>query len=191
MTSINLGNMTSSGFTTLNSRGQSRDSPENKDGSANFPLGRIRVSKELSSAAGKQRYQWLKGMKQRRLTRDNCFSKDQIRMASNDYAIENSRDSYDPDRIDARKPINRKQKRTSEQYDDDDAYSNIPEEVEHTRNDLENMNIRETSPEPGEGPRDTAAEIVLHARNLKQVEDVQKFYRTDHGYHQDDKILIE
>ena len=100
MTSLNLGNMTGSGFSTLNSRGQSRESPEHNDGSANFPLGRIRVSKELSSAASKQRYQWLKGMKQRRLTRDNCFSKEQIRMTSNDYTLENSRDSYDPDPID-------------------------------------------------------------------------------------------
>jgi hypothetical protein len=138
MTSLNLGNMTSSGFTTLNSRGQSRDSPENKDGSANLPLGRIRVSKESSSAAGKQRYQWLKGMKQRRLTRDNCFSKDQIRMASNDYTIDHSRDSYDPDRTDARGGKSRNQQRTSEQYDDEETYSNGTREVEQPRTDFAN-----------------------------------------------------
>jgi len=138
MTSLNLGNMTSSGFSTLNSRGESRESPEHNDGSANFPLGRIRVSKELSSAASKQRYQWLKGMKQRRLTRDNCFSKDQIRAASNDYTIENSRDSYDPDRIDA--PISKPRiyKRTSEQYDDEETYTNVSKEMEHPRKDFEN-----------------------------------------------------
>jgi hypothetical protein len=63
MTSLNLANITGSGFSTLNSRGESRESLEEQDGSANFPLGRIRVSKELSTAASKQRYQWLKGMK--------------------------------------------------------------------------------------------------------------------------------
>jgi hypothetical protein len=137
MTSLNLGNMTSSGFSTLNSRGQSRESPEHQDGSANFALGRIRVSKELSSAACKQRYQWLKGMKQRRLTRDNCFSKDQIRGASNDYTVENSHDSNDPDRNDAQSSRQRIQKRTSEQFDDEETYTNILKGVENTRKDFE------------------------------------------------------
>ena len=189
MTSLNLGNMTSSGFSTLNSRVQSRESPEHKDGSANFPLGRIRVSKELSSAASKQRYQWLKGMKQRRLTRDNCFSKDQIRVGSNDYTIENSRDSYDPDRIDTRSSKPRIQKRTSEQYDDEEVYVNVSKEVEQPLKDFANR--WEAFPEVDDGPYDRVVEIAQKAHIIKHVEEVQKFYRTDHGYHQDEKILIE
>lgn len=53
MASLNVDNFRSSGFSTLNSCGKNRESPENKDSSTNFPLGRVKVSKELSSAASK------------------------------------------------------------------------------------------------------------------------------------------
>ena len=116
-------------------------------------------------------------------------------MASNDYTIDNSRDSYDPDRTDARGGKPRSQQRTSEQYDDEETYSNGTREVEQPRKDF--VNGWETSPERDEaiyiveGPPDKDEDIVQQARTLKHVEEVQKFYRTDHGYHQDDKILIE
>ena len=120
-------------------------------------------------------------MKQRRLTRDNCFSKDQIGRAGNDYTIENSRDSYDPDRNDAQGSRQRIQKRASEQFDDEETYTNISKEVEHTRKDFETGWA--VSLEASEGPQDKAVAIAPQAHPLKQAEEVLKFYRTDHGYH--------